>query len=36
VPTVADLTAWLRAAGFTGVRTERRPQTTTVVWLVAI
>jgi SAM-dependent methyltransferase len=34
VPTVYDLTAWLRAAGFTDIRTERRPHPATVVWVI--
>jgi SAM-dependent methyltransferase len=35
VPTTDELTEWLRVAGFTNVRTERRPQPATVVWLTA-
>jgi SAM-dependent methyltransferase len=36
VPTAGQATAWLRAAGFAGVRVEQRPHlAATVVWLVA-
>jgi SAM-dependent methyltransferase len=36
VPTSDELAEWLRAAGFTDIRTERRPRPATVVWFTAI
>jgi arsenite methyltransferase len=35
VPTMSEAVGWLRAAGFTDVRTQTRPATPTVVWLAA-
>jgi arsenite methyltransferase len=35
VPSTDELTGWLRAAGFTDVRPERRPRIPAIVWLTA-
>lgn len=35
VPTLSDTEAWLRAAGFTDIRIERRPENPGVVWFTA-
>jgi SAM-dependent methyltransferase len=36
LPTSTELAGWLRAAGFTDVRTVRRPRPAAVVWLTAV
>jgi len=35
VPTIVELTGWLRVAGFTDIRTERRPRPAAVAWIMA-